>query len=191
MTFKNTKTLLPVLTIALIAAMFSIATEPVFASTYGSWDSPTQYYYCHSTLTKVVTTENTHECNNLSVAAGTWNQVSDSDWNLNRHTTYQLGDVVLYPSSSSSYLAVMYPTPTTGTITSIFGYVSTQYTMGNHASGDTNVYDYNTLMIHEFGHVAGLDHTWWPWSVMVEGQSTSDQRLTLDWTDKSDLQEMY
>lgn len=39
--------------------------------------------------------------------------------------------------------------------------------------------------------VASLDHTWWPWSVMIQRQSTSDQRLNLDWIYESDLQGLY
>ena len=47
------------------------------------------------------------------------------------------------------------------------------------------------IIIHEFGHTAGLGHTWFPGSVMVEGQSINDQRLSLSWIDKWELRGLY
>ncbi len=195
MTYKNVKTksvkiIIPVLALAAIMSFSLVGLDSAYAVVGGTWDNPTQYYYCHSTLSLIDTTSNINECTDLSVGAGTWNAVSGSDWNFNRHTSYIPGDVVIYPSSSSEYLAVVSPIPS-GTITYENMWISKEYTFGNHAQGDTGVHDFHTMAIHEFGHVAGLLHTSWPWSVMVEGQSTSDQRLSLDWTDITDLKGMY
>ena len=184
---KTTKILLSAIIISSVAIMFSVVAESAHASTYGSWDSPTKHYFCHHTLSRIDTTANIHACNDLSVAASVWNEVPNSDWSLNRHTSYQSGDIVIRPFSNSNILAIMYPTPTSGTITSMVGYITTEQTMGNHNAGDSNVFDYHTLMIHEFGHTAGLSHSWWPWSVMTPAQPINYHRVALDWTDIRDL----
>lgn len=187
---KNVKTIIPVITLALIASFSITGFESAHAVVGGTWASATQNYYCYSTLSNIDTTANVSECSDLSVAAGVWNQVSSSNWDFTNHASYSSGDVVIYPSGSSQYLAIVSPVPS-GTITYANMWISTQYTYGNHALGDSGVYDYHTMAIHEFGHVAGLLHTSWPWSVMVDSQGTSDQRLSLDWTDVVDIQGMY
>ncbi len=63
--------------------------------------------------------------------------------------------------------------------------------LGDVPAGDSTSYDYITLLIHETGHVAGLDHSTESGSVMVSGQGTNTYDHGLSLGDQLDLQGAY
>ena len=177
---------------SLIAVMSLVlvtsTTEVADAVTYGGWGSASQTYYCSSGLSNIQHTTNVDPCSDLSMAAGTWNAVSSSNWSF---TSGSSGGVPVYGCNTSS-LGYFSPTGT-NPITSGFVCMSTQHMMGDVNAGDSGVTDYLTLAIHEFGHVAGLDHQYWWYnsSVMISGQPDNMVKHTLHWTDRNDIGGLY
>lgn len=63
--------------------------------------------------------------------------------------------------------------------------------LGDVPAGDSTSYDFITLLIHETGHVAGLDHSTESGSVMVSGQAKNTYDHSLSLGDQLDLQGAY
>lgn len=188
---KTTETILYSSLIAVMSLVLATSNvEVADAVTFGYWGSSSQSYYCSSGLSSIDHTANVSPCGDLSVAAGTWNAPSGSNWTF---TSSPSSGVPVY-GCNTAFLGYFTPTPSSADpITSGFVCMSKLYPMGNVNAGDSGVYDYITLAIHEFGHVPGIDHQypWFPSSVMIQGQPVDTTKHTLHWTDVNDIEGLY
>ena len=93
MTYKNTKTILFASLIAAMSLVLVASTSEVAdAVTFGNWESSSQSYYCTTSLDDLDHTSNVEPCSDLSMAAGVWNDVGDSTWELTSSTSSGVPD---------------------------------------------------------------------------------------------------
>lgn len=174
---------------SLMTALIIPLSGMAFASTYGSWATPDHDFYCTGSLTNnLYHTGNVSVCGDLTTSANVWNSVSDSEWDFTSGSSS--ADVPVYACDIGD-LGYFQPVGSGSTITGGWVCISENYEMGDVPAGDTNSIDYITLVIHEFGHVAGLSHSMTSGSVMEEGQSTGESLHTLHSSDESDLEGLY
>jgi hypothetical protein len=186
MTTKITQSIMGIAAVSFILA--SSTSGIAFAGTYGYWEDPTHTYHCTTSLNDIQHTDDVEPCSDLSVAAGIWNAQSGSDWHF---YSVGSGEIPVYGCSTAS-LGYFVPTPSSADpITDGYVCMSTQYEFGDVPEGDDDVFDYLTLAIHEFGHVPGIDHSWWPQSVMESGQTLNEVKHSLHYTDVWDIEGLY
>ena len=185
---KITSTANKVVVFSILSATIVLATTSnsnVWAmhDTIQSWTEPDQEYFCKSNLSSLDVTSNVIPCSNLSSAAGTWNAVANSDWNLTRSFSHGI-DV------GSANLADDGPLATTWTlgIPILFTAwidVNTEYPLGDASTSDSGIYDYKSLMTHEFGHLLKVVHNTSTSSTMYESLPADTLRRSLNSHDQS------
>ncbi len=64
-------------------------------------------------------------------------------------------------------------------------------TFGDLSAGDSNVFDYETVTTHEFGHTAGLQHNGNLQSVMYWSIDIDEDRPFPNWHDRQEMRSLY
>ena len=191
---KNTKT---ILFTSLIAA-FVIPLVGI-NNAYADHDDNTSTWQTdmtfdiHSTLNHVSHASFT-PATDFEDAANVWNNVSGNWWDFTRDDSN--GDIDIKSKSFSwfsSDLAVTTAIPSDGTMT----YAKVEFN-SNKDFRDVEIsqgwwsYDFETVAIHEIGHVAGIhDHTTTSSSPMQEYIATNTVDRTLNSHDKATIRGMY
>ena len=154
-----------IMTLFALVAIVSMSTSQIaFGAQFGGeFASATQNYYCTTDLdNEIDVTSNVDACGDLAYAAGKWNSVSQSSWDLTESST-QSGSISIWTQDlGSSTLGKVYHDPgLTGPTYTTDTYIkfSDHLDFGDIGSGDSSSYnDYETVAIHEFGHLAGIAH---------------------------------
>ena len=74
--------------IASVAILTLMTGQMASATTFASWPSGTQYYYCTSSFENdLLHSTKVNPCGDLDYSADKWNNVSGSSWNFNEHTS--------------------------------------------------------------------------------------------------------
>ena len=135
-------------------------------------------------------TANVSVCGDLDTSAAKWNSVWFSAWDF---TSATVGEVPVFACNIGS-IGSTFPTPAYPSqpyITDAYVCISENYSWGDVPAGDSTTLDYITLVIHEYGHVAGIDHSSENDSVMKSGQAVGTYKHNLHFTDSLDLAGLY
>lgn len=117
-----------------------------------TWSSGTHDYDCEAGLDNL-DTNYIDACDNLQDAADVWNDVSNSDWDLTEDAS---GEIPIDAENLAT--GVLATATTTGSpITSATIDFNTDYTFTD-STQDTTDFDYETVAIHEMGHLLHLVH---------------------------------
>lgn len=194
MTMNNkTKTsmILSTMMIALLAVM--LAPNDAFASNVRPWEwsDTSQEYACTSSLDTITKTSNVSPCNDLATSSSVWNGISGSTWSIAKLSTGwpvyawttlpsgEVGRTVIYfnldGTPNSAYIAINKNLSWENSQLDIF------------SSG----YDYRSATGHEFGHLAGMDHSTSTGSVMYDPLGADQVRRNPDNHDKTELANKY
>lgn len=154
MTTKNILT--SILAITVLTTVVGVSTVSQVDAAHNwlqpKWSSASHTYKCLSNIYDL-SVAYVNECTNLANAAGVWNSVSNSDWSL----TY----------SSSGSIPIGSANLATGVLatTTVYGSPITSATMNfntDYTFTDSNIatsgFDYETVAIHEMGHLLHLEH---------------------------------
>ncbi len=154
--------------------MAMLAIIPLTTNAFGtnshtwSWVDASQTYVCTSDLQNGLTvTGNVSICSDVSTSEARWEGNPGSDWSLSTSGTGNDSNITA-DDLTSGILA----TTTTGKnfdMTEIVdGWIeiNENESWGDAVEGDSSEWDFQSIMTHEFGHLAGLDHTTNSGSVM-------------------------
>ena len=186
---------------------FKIALATIFVITIGTitisdanasnvawfWTNPNQNYICTSGLNSLASTSNVSGCGDLSTSAQTINAVSGSTFTLTEGSS---GTPIYAWNNSLDAETVaetsIYRNPTTLEASTGYVVVNRDLGFGDLSAGDPgSLYDYITVMTHEFGHIAGLDERYSGNTSMYFEINTGDVRRTFDSHDRSELGGLY
>ncbi len=196
MTFENRNKLLFTASLAVAFAVALVGSENAFAAhSDGQWTDPNQDYYCtYEVTTKLDVTANISECADLSTSAAHWNNISNQDFTLTQNTSSSSTNMNIWTHAygSTGYIAAVYNAAgypmTEG---NVYMKISEDRTFGDVSAGDTNVFDYETVTTHEFGHVAGLEHNSNLQSVLYWSISIDQDRPYPNWHDRQEMRTLY
>lgn len=186
-----------IMTLLSVVALMAIpASENVHATVLGgTFTSGTQYFYCTNDLTnEIIVSGNVDTCNDLQYAADKWNVVTLSNWDLNESPTQSISVSVWTAPLGSNVLGVVNhdPCTTCNPYTDAHMWFNSQLPYGDISDGDSSVYnDYESVAIHEFGHVAGIGHDTNTSSVMYDSLATGTEKETLHSVDIIDIRLLY
>lgn len=187
-----------ILTLFAILAIASVSTSQVAFGTFlgGTFTSPTQKYYCTSDLDNdIIVSLNVDTCGDLAYAAGKWNAVGTSNWDFTENPTSTSSNINVWTAPLGFGvlgLTQHVPCTTCNPYTDADVWFSTQYPYGDISQGDSSVYyDYESIAIHEFGHVPGIGHNTNSASVMYASIGAGVEKETLHSSDISDIGLLY
>ena len=144
------------------------------------WTNPNQMYFCDDSIATLDVTNNVDPCNDLAENANRWNMIPDSTFTITESSinssdvipvySQNLGNMTLAQVSSIVNSASL-------VIISADFKISPNHKFGDVNAGDQYVYDYDSVMTHEFGHIVGLDHNPSRTSVMFENATLNQHNI--------------
>ena len=182
--------------------------DTITSRVVGFWSDPNPKYYCDRSLTYLVTTTNVEPCGDITSAANRWNAISGSTFTTTKSADKPNTVVISATSIDMMTLAtVTIPASdkyyTTDLVTMK---INTLFNWGDVSAGDHSrngasmfktsikdrpLYDYNSVVIHEFGHVAGLDHSKSLSSTMYNMTRSDRINTYIDDEDKKIMELLY
>ena len=189
MTIKTTeKALTTLVAISLIASVIVLSntTESYAWHDFAtpSWGSATHTYKCLSSLDSLADSS-VDECDDLQTAADYWNDVANSDWDLTENSS---GEVEMSGANLGTGTTIARMTPTTNWYG---GFIDAKIEFNNQkdftdsAQGDEDAFDWQTVAVHEIGHLLKLNHNSETGSPLYSTLDEDVVRRTLTAHDKS------
>jgi len=161
MTTKTTTNSLTILlTISVIAIVGILSTTEVTYAWHDfltpSWGSATHTYKCFSSLDSLADSY-VDECGDLEPSADYWNNVANSNWDLTESSSGEV-DMTGANLGTGSTIARMTPTYSWGTIIDAKIEFNNQKSFTDAAQTAINAFDWQTVAVHEMGHLLKLNH---------------------------------
>jgi hypothetical protein len=192
MTSKRTTTIVA-LSLAVIMASSNIHFAD--AHMFGTWASPTQKYYCTTSLNTIPHTSHVSPCGDLTTSTNRWNDVSGSSLSLTQSTSYYSGVISVFGSNLGAGVAGFMSPKTNPLTTGVYvAYnTNTDVNWGDVAVGDsgTHLLDYQSTAGHEMGHAMGVDHNSSSLSVMYATTYYNNVNRLPDLHDRLTIQGAY
>lgn len=152
----KTKTLTTILAITVLTAVIAFNATNTADAAHNwfkpKWSSASHTYDCDSTLSNL-STSYIDECDDLQNAADVWNNVSNSDWDLNENSSGAIPIGAANLATGTLATTTVYGSP----ITSADMDFNTDYTWTD-SNIATSGYDYESVAVHEMGHLLHLGH---------------------------------
>lgn len=182
----------------IVVSLFSlgVVTDVFGWHDYGqlTWATPNNAYLCNPNLSDI-THELINPCADLANAAFTWNSVSRSNWTL----TFTAGSsapihVMSANLTNADRLAETIPVIQNNKIIggNIIFHLDHGFTNSAVTGSNSDYYDYESIALHEFGHLQWVGHSTWNHdSVMRSNLEPGTVRNVLEQHDLDVLRARY
>ena len=196
MTYKNIKTLLPLILVATVVIPISLTSYNAYADhgTPHYWVDEDVEYRCLSSINSITKTANVSPCSDFNTATNFWDDVPNSTWDLDPYNHGSQVNIAGASLSNPTFAAVAY-VETNGDNTIESGYIqfNTTFhrTFGDVTAGDTGIVDFEYVAVHEIGHLLRLTHSQTNGSVMEDSIGTGQDFNGLHSHDIAEIQGKY